>query len=328
MVGGLVQQEQVVLAQHQLRQRHAPPLAAGEASNGIEHVVARKEEQAQRAAHLALLHRGEAVPDLVQHGVGGVEVLLMLVVIPDVNIDAVLHAAPVGRELMGQNFEQRALAHAVGADQGHTIARAQLEAHVFKDGLAVIGLAQPLDLQRLLAAAAARLKAEAHMPLLDGLFQPFQLVQALLAAFGGLDALFPVEAAVALDDGLFPLDFLLLQVVGLHAVFKVRGALAHVLGVVAGEFDHAAAEDFTHRGADVIQKIPVVADEQERPLVFRQVALQPFDGLQVQMVGGLVHEDHVGLLQKQLGQRKPRALAAGEGAHLAPVHVGLEAQAV
>lgn len=117
-----------------------------------------------RPAHLALLHRGEAVPDLVQHGVGGVEVLLVLVVIPDVNIDAVLHAAPVGRELMGQNFEQRALAHAVGADQGHTIARAQLEAHVFKDGLAVIGLAQPLDLQRLLAAAAARIKLKRTCP--------------------------------------------------------------------------------------------------------------------------------------------------------------------
>ena len=327
VVGRLVQQKQVVLAKHQLGQRHAPPLAAGKAPDGVKHIVPREEEQAQRAAHLALLHGGKAVPDLVQHGVGRVEVLLVLVIIPDINIDAVFDAAPVGRELMGQNFEQRALAHAVGADERHAVARAQLEAHVFKHRLAVIGLAQALNLQRLLAAAAARLEAEAHMSLLDGLFQPLQLVQTLLAAFSGLDALFPVEAAVTLNDGLFPLDFLLLQVVGLHAIFKVRGALAHVLGVVAGEFDHAAAENFAHRGADVIQEIPVMADEQQRPLVFRQIALQPFDGLQIEVVGRLVHEDDVGLLQKQFGQRKARPLAAGEGAHLAPVHVGLEAQA-
>ena len=41
-----------------------------------------------------------------------------------------------------------------------------------------------------------------------GLFQPFHLGQTLFPAFGGLDAFFPVKAAVAFDDGLLPLDLL------------------------------------------------------------------------------------------------------------------------
>ena len=135
-----------------------------------------------------------------------------------------------------------------------------------------------------------------------GLFQPLHLGQTLFPAFGGLDAFFPVKAAVTLDDGLLPLDFLLLKLVGLHAGLEVGGALLHVLGVIAGEFDHLAAQQFAHGGADVIQKIAVVADKQKGAFIIGEIVLQPLDGFQIQMVGRLVHKDDVGLLQQQLRQ--------------------------
>ena len=44
MVCRLVQQKNVVLAQHQLRQRDTPLLAAGKRGNGHEHIITREEE--------------------------------------------------------------------------------------------------------------------------------------------------------------------------------------------------------------------------------------------------------------------------------------------
>ena len=54
--------------------------------NGFKHVVARKQEHAQRAAHVGLLHLREAIPDLVQHGFIVMQCALMLIVVADIHI--------------------------------------------------------------------------------------------------------------------------------------------------------------------------------------------------------------------------------------------------
>ena len=46
-----------------------------------------------------------------------------------------------------------------------------------------------------------------------------------------------------------------------------------------------------------------------------EVALEPLDGLGVEMVGGLVEEQQVGLLEQQLAQRDATALATGQVVH-------------
>ena len=65
VVGGLVHQQEVVVAQHQLRQRNPALLAAGQRADGLEHVVAGEQEQRKHPAHPVDLQPGEVVPDLV-----------------------------------------------------------------------------------------------------------------------------------------------------------------------------------------------------------------------------------------------------------------------
>ena len=43
---------------------------------------------------------------------------------------------------------------------------------------------------------------------------------------------------------------------------------------------------------------------------FREIALQPPDALGVEVVGRLVEEQHVGLLEEQAAERHPPSLAA------------------
>ncbi len=56
-------------------------------------------------------------------------------------------------------------------------------------------------------------------------------------------------------------------------------------------------------------------DQQNRAGVVRQNVLQHFLGGQVQVVGGLVQQEQVGVRQRQLGQRQASAFSAGEGLH-------------
>ena len=58
------------------------------------------------------------------------------------------------------------------------------------------------------------------------------------------------------------------------------------------------------------------------PVQLEQELLQPDEALEVQVVGGLVHEQQVGLLQQQAGQGHPHAPAPGQLGD-GPVEVGL-----
>jgi len=53
-----------------------------------------------------------------------------------------------------------------------------------------------------------------------------------------------------------------------------------------------------------------MAHQQQRAGVTQQLLLQQLQGLDVQIVGRLVHHEQVSGLQKQLGQQQPRAFAA------------------
>ena len=56
----------------------------------------------------------------------------------------------------------------------------------------------------------------------------------------------------------------------------------------------------------------VVADDEDGAIVARDKAAQPLDALEVQVVGGLVQEQQVGVAQEELGQRDAHLPAARE----------------
>ena len=67
-------------------------------------------------------------------------------------------------------------------------------------------------------------------------------------------------------------------------------------------------------GDDLVEEIAVVADDDHRHRLPRQVALEPFGGRDIEMVGGLVQEHQVGALEQEPGEHHPRLLAARERA--------------
>ena len=66
-------------------------------------------------------------------------------------------------------------------------------------------------------------------------------------------------------------------------------------GVVALVGDAAAAVELQDPAGDVVEEVAVMGDDQDRARIAAQVAFQPGDGLGVEMVGGLVEQQQLGL---------------------------------
>ena len=61
---------------------------------------------------------------------------------------------------------------------------------------------------------------------------------------------------------------------------------------------------------DVVEEVAVVGDDQDGARIIAQMAFQPVHALGVEMVGRLVEQQQVGLVEQQLAQRDAAALAA------------------
>ncbi len=131
----------------------------------------------------------------------------------------------------------------------------------------------------------------------------------------------------AVDEGLQvgPLPALLLE--GGLAQGQVDGPLLFELGVVAAVTGELLLVDVGDDVHHPVQEVPVVGDDDQRARVALEPVLQPEDGVQVQVVGGLVQQQQVGRAHEGLGQVEAHAPAAGEAGHRLG-HLGLgEAQA-
>jgi hypothetical protein len=94
---------------------------------------------------------------------------------------------------------------------------------------------------------------------------------------------------------------------------QTRGLLLQVGRVVALVGVGTATVELEDPARDVVHEVPVVGDRDDGAGVLGQVLLEPEHGLGVEVVGGLVEEQQVGLLEQQLAERDAAALATGEG---------------
>ena len=133
--------------------------------------------------------------------------------------------------------------------------------------------------------------------------------------------------AEALDEALHPLDLGLLAV-DRFAERDLAGGLLLAPGVPgAGEEAGPLRLQLQHRGADRLEEPAVVGDEDDGGVELDQVPLQPLQRGDVEMVGGLVEQQQVGLGGEGAGQRGAGQLAAGEGRQGALGLLGDEAEA-
>ncbi len=74
--------------------------------------------------------------------------------------------------------------------------------------------------------------------------------------------------------------------------------------------------------------MPVVAHGNDHAGKVQQEVLQPVDGLDVQVVGGLVQHDDVGIAEERLGQQDLHLEPGVHGGHLVIVELRADAEAL
>ena len=89
----------------------------------------------------------------------------------------------------------------------------------------------------------------------------------------------------------------------------------HVLVVVAGVDAQLAVVQVGHVGADAVQEVPVVGDDDHGAVARVQHLFQPPDGVDVQVVGGLVEQQDVRIGEQRLGEQHAQLPARRHRAH-------------
>ncbi len=108
------------------------------------------------------------------------------------------------------------------------------------------------------------------------------------SGFGPLRQLFRTALFEAADHVLLPPDFLLLFLVCSKFADQADLFLLSIKGIIAFVNAEPSVFDFKNPVDGVVQEITVVRDDDHCSLISAQVLFQPFQGTDVQMVGGLV----------------------------------------
>ena len=273
-------------------------------------------------------HHRCGVVQLGEHGVRRVERLdLVLREVRDPHVAAQLARARIRLEGAGQHLQQGRLAGSVRTDERHRLAalEGQVEVAVVDDRLAVslrdVGEADDG------APAALRLReAELHgldlrrahldtVHLVELLDPALDLSRLRLLVAESLDEALQLSDLAALDAGLA------LEIGdSLVALFDEVGVVADVLG-------RESVVQLDDPVGDLVDEVAVVADQHDRPGVLRQELREPLDRREVEMVGRLVEQQHVGVLEQEPGEGHAHHPATAERADVA-VHVAVsEAEA-
>jgi hypothetical protein len=88
--------------------------------------------------------------------------------------------------------------------------------------------------------------------------------------------------------------------------------LLQPLGVITLPGNAVPVVEFENPLGDIIQKVPVVGHRDDGAGVTRKVLLKPVNAFGIQVIGWLVEQEDVGLLQQQSRQGDPPALTAGK----------------
>ena len=123
------------------------------------------------------------------------------------------------------------------------------------------------------------------------------------------------DEVVELGDLLFALLVLALDA-GADA-----GLLQHHVVVAAVVGDDGLVVDVGDVGADVVEEVPVVRDGDDGAVVAVEEVLEPVDGFEVEVVGGLVEQQRLGVAEERLGEQDADLLAALQLGHVALVEL-------
>ena len=114
------------------------------------------------------------------------------------------------------------------------------------------------------------------------------------------------------DEILRFLNHLLLFFVLLHLLFATFLAKNEVLRIVHLIVVDASHRHFNGAGGDAVHKLAVVADDNHRLGTVNQEVFQPLDGFNVEVIGRLVEQQHIRILQQELCQLNTHSPSTAE----------------
>ena len=237
---------------------------------------------------------------------------------PELDVVAAPQLAGVELALPGQRLDQRRLAGPVGADQRHVLAALEPQLEVVEQRALADPQRPVLDLEHHASRPLGRLEGEAERLAVAGVARdPVDLLQLLHAR---LRLARPSAGPEAVDEPLEPRDLGLLLLDRPPERQLARRLL--LAPGVPGALEEAAAAglELEHRGAHRLQEPAVVRHQHDGGVERLQMRFQPLERLDVEVVGGLVEQQQVGIAGQRAGQRRARELAAAEGLQAA-VHV-------
>ncbi len=334
MVRRLVEHEEVGSRRDDHGERQPAALAAREHRDLLLlGRVAREQELAEKVLGLG--------PRETRHGDGAVEhgaaLVELDIVLGEVRgLDAVPEAdhTRVGRAVADERLEQSRLARPVRPYESDVLSALDHELGAVEQPLASGRESQPVDLddgpprpgrlEKLEAERAASLREVLELPrrLLPLLLEPADLGELRLRLLG-----FRLLVAEPLDESVQPLDVRADPLHRLRRRLGARRALEAPPVPGAREVEAAPALELEHRGRHRLEEPAVVGDEHDGGIDRRQLALEPFEALDVEMVGRLVEQEQIGVAGERAAERGSGQLAARERRELAVEIVVAEPEA-
>ena len=237
-----------------------------------------------------------------------------LVEIGDLDLGALAHDATVGLQLAEDELEQRGFARTIRPDQPDLVTTQNGRAEVLHDQLRC-GVV--VELQRHVAQLAndlATRRPGVHLQphLAERVATLLALVAQYLQALNARDA----ARAAGLDALADPHLFLGEQLVCARACQSVGGQLLLLHPLVGAEVAGVTADDpaveFNDARGHTVEERAVVGDQHHAALESTQQFLEPRDRIQVEVVGGLIEQQHIGHRDQRLRQRNALLHAAGQ----------------
>ena len=130
-------------------------------------------------------------------------------------------------------------------------------------------------------------------------------------------------------DELFSLsDQALLIVIGPLLYFALLFALDQIVRVVSGVTRRPPIFDFDNPATGAVEKVTIVADDYKGRRVRLQKLFQPFDRADIEMIRGLIEQQHVRFREQQTRKTQTILLAAGKLFSFHLPRFAIEAQAL
>ena len=313
VVGRLVKDEEIGLG-HQHHGQIEPAAFATAQLGDVLLLVLRREQEVVEPGHggivvfLVKIDVFRHIAHGINHAFALVKVHPFLAVMGKFHRLADFEVAAVGLDDVEQQFDERGLAHTVVTHDAQLLVAGKRVVEIVQDHLVTVALVHMVGREDFLADVGA-LHVQFHLPvvaaLLGAFLQVIEGVDAVLCLVGACLRLaaHPVQLGAQQVAGPFHLGIL-----GLDAL----GALFQVVVVVAAVGEDAVLVHLQDAVADVVQEVAVVGHHQQGHTAALQVVLQPLDHVDVEVVGGLVQDEHLRLIDEQAGQRHTLDLASAQ----------------